>query len=168
MPPLVLIEGPVGAGKSTYAAALAADIGGVHIALDEWFARLFSPDRPGADVVPWYVERKARLLDHIWRHAQSLHAAGATPILELGLVQRQSRDDVYQRARDAGIELGIYVLDASRDVRRERVARRNAERDPTFSMVVPESIFELASNRWQGPDDSEIADNRSVLISTDP
>ena len=94
-------------------------------------------------------------------------APGATPILELGLVQRQSRDDVYQRARDAGIELRIHVLDAARDVRRERVARRNVEKGPTFSMVVPESIFELASNMWQGPDDTEIAEHRIELISTD-
>jgi predicted kinase len=113
------------------------------------------------------VGRKARLLDHIWRHAQSLLSTAATPILELGLVQRQSRDAVYQRARDAGIELRIYVLYASREVRRERVARRNAEKGPTFSMVVPESIFELASNMWQAPDDAEIADHRIELISTD-
>jgi predicted kinase len=162
-----LIEGPVGAGKSTYSMALAARIGGVHMALDEWFAKLFSPDRPAAHVVPWYVERKARLLDHIWRHTQSLLVAGATPILELGLVQRQSREDFYRRARDAGVELQIHVLDASRELRRERVARRNVEKGPTFSMVVPDAIFEIASDMWQAPDDIEIAEHRIELISTD-
>lgn len=60
-----LIEGPVGAGKSTFGATLAASSNGVHIPLDEWFATLFSPDRPGGDFVPWYVERKERLLDLI-------------------------------------------------------------------------------------------------------
>ena len=45
MPTVHLIEGPVGAGKSTYASALARRTNGVHIALDEWFAALFSPDR---------------------------------------------------------------------------------------------------------------------------
>ncbi|MFY0665511.1 MAG: AAA family ATPase [Natronospirillum sp.] len=61
MPDTYLIEGPVGSGKSTYAMALASRTQGIHIALDEWFASLFSPDRPSGDVIPWYMERKARL-----------------------------------------------------------------------------------------------------------
>jgi predicted kinase len=93
MPKIHLVEGPVGAGKSTYCTALAKRTGGVHIALDEWFVRLFSPDRPSTDVVLWYMQRKERLLDHIWTHALALLAAEVTPILELGLVQRQSRTD---------------------------------------------------------------------------
>ena len=162
-----LIEGPVGAGKSTYAAALATRVGGIHIALDEWFARLFSPDRPSADVMTWYAARKERLARHIWAHAQVLLKAGATPILELGLIQQESRRAFYEQAQAAGIELRVYVLEASREVRRERVARRNAEKGPTFSMIVPDGIFELASDLWQSPDPSEIEDHRIKVISTE-
>ena len=122
-----LIEGPVGAGKSTFAASLATRIGGVHIALDEWFSRLFSADRPGTDVMPWYIERKARLLDHIWNHAQALLACGLPPVLELGLVQRHSREAFYTRAREAHVELALYLLVASRETRRERVAEERRE-----------------------------------------
>ncbi|MEQ1596032.1 MAG: ATP-binding protein [Casimicrobium sp.] len=167
-PQIHLVEGPVGAGKSTYCMSLATRRSGVHIALDEWFARLFSPDRPTSDVVPWYLHRKERLLNHIWSHAQSLVASGASPILELGLVQRQSREEFYQRARDAGIELKVYVLEASREVRRKRVQRRNVEKGVTFSMVVPERIFEIASDMWQSPDEVEMSENRIELISTEP
>lgn len=167
MPQLHLIEGPVGAGKSTYAADLAIRIVGIHIALDEWFVRLFSPDRPNADVMPWYMERKERLADHIWSHAQVLLKSGAKPILELGLVQQRSREAFYQRAQAAGIELQVHVLEASREVRRERVARRNIEKGPTFSMLVPEPIFELASDVWQSPDAAEIAQHRIEVIFTD-
>jgi len=162
-----LIEGPVGAGKSTYCASQAKRIGAVHIALDEWFFRLFTPDRPGTDVVRWYMQRKARLVDLIWNHALALAASGATPILELGLVQRQSRADIYRRAREAGVALRVCVLEASRDLRRERVARRNEEKGPTFSMVVSEAIFEMASDMWERPDDTEIEENRIELISTE-
>jgi len=161
-----LVEGPVGAGKSTYCKALAERTGGVHIALDEWFVRLFSPDRPDSDVALWYVQRKARLLDHIWQHSLVLLAAGATPILELGLLTRQSRSDFYRRARDAGFELQVHVLEAPRELRRARVARRNAEKGPTFSMVVPEAFFEMASDMWEDPDDIEIQENRIELISS--
>lgn len=162
-----LVEGPVGAGKSTYAAALATRLGGVHIALDDWFARLFSPDRPDADVMAWYAVRKERLAQHIWAHAQVLLKAGAKPILELGLVQQTSRQAFYDQARAAGIELKIFVLEASREARRERVARRNAEKGPTFSMVVPDAIFEFASDMWQEPDPIEIEEHRIEVISTE-
>lgn len=167
MPQIHLVEGPVGAGKSTYCAELAQRTGGVHIALDAWFSQLFSPDRPSTDVVLWYLERKARLLDHIWNHALALLASGATPILELGLVQRQSRMAFYQRAIDAHAELKVFVLNASRDLRRERVARRNEEKGPTFSMIVPPAVFEVASDMWECPDDTEIEENRIELISTE-
>jgi predicted kinase len=168
MPNIYLIEGPVGAGKSTHAAALAKRIGGVHMALDAWFATLFSLDRPDNDVVSWYVERKARLIDHMWNHALSLLAMGVTPILELGLVQRKNRESFYQRARDAGVELQIVVLDVPREVRRERVARRNVEKGPTFSMVVTEHIFEIASDMWQCPDAAEIKAQRIEMLATPP
>ncbi len=167
MPKIHLIEGPVGAGKSTFAAALALRIGGVHIALDEWFAKLFSPDRPATDVMPWYIEHKARLVDHIWNHAQALLACGVPPVLELGLVQRHSREDFYQRIREAGVELAPYLLLASRDVRRERVMRRNVEQGATFSMVVPAPFFEMASDVWEAPDDLEIAEQGFEVISTE-
>lgn len=162
-----LVEGPVGAGKSTYAGALARRIGGVHIALDAWFARLFSPDRPHAGVMPWYVERKERLVQHIWAHAQALLASGAIPILELGLVQQRSREAFYEMARAADVELRIHVLEASREIRRARVARRNIEQGPTFSMLVPDQIFELASDMWQRPNAAEIAEHRIEMLSTE-
>lgn len=162
-----LIEGPVGAGKSTFASSLATRVGGIHIALDEWFARLFSPDRPDTDLVPWYIERKARLTDHIWNHARALLARGVTPVLELGLVERRSREDVYMRARDAKVELAVHLLVASREVRRDRVMRRNVEKGPTFSMVVPAAFFEMASDAWEEPDELEIAEHRIERISTE-
>ena len=167
MPLIHLVEGPVGAGKSTYAAALATRVGGVHIALDEWFATLFSPDRPDTDAMAWYVVRKERLAMHIWTHAQALVASGAVPILELGLIQQASRRSFYDQVRAAGIELEVVVLEASREVRWERVARRNIDKGPTFAMVVPDAIFDLASDMWQSPDAVEIEEQHIEVISTD-
>ena len=46
MPKVHLVEGPVGAGKSTYSSTLVLRTNGVHVALDEWFVALSSPDRP--------------------------------------------------------------------------------------------------------------------------
>ncbi|MBX3656433.1 MAG: AAA family ATPase [Ramlibacter sp.] len=155
MPKIYLIEGPVGAGKSTHAAALARQCDGVHIALDEWFAALFSPDRPSTEVIPWYVRRKERLIDLIWAHSQRILASGRDAILELGLIQRDGRVEFCRRVRDAGHDLVMHVLDAPLEVRRERVQRRNTEQGATFSMVVPDHVFEMASQLWEPPDEME-------------
>lgn len=150
-----LIEGPVGAGKSTFGAALAASSNGVHIPLDEWFATLFSPDRPGGDFVPWYVERKERLLGLIWNHSRRILASGRDVVLELGLIQQQPRIQFCRMITNEGFPPHIHVLDAPLEIRRARVQRRNEERGPTFSMVVPDHVFEMASKLWESPDELE-------------
>ncbi|WP_334191135.1 AAA family ATPase [Noviherbaspirillum sp.] len=159
MPKVYLIEGPVGAGKSTYASALAQRTQGIHIALDDWFVALFSPDRPADHFVPsWYIERKARLLDLIWNHSRRILASGADAILELGLIQRQARSEFCSRVVEEGFDLQLHILDAPLDVRRERVRRRNTEKGATFAMVVPDHVFEMASTLWEAPDDAECSD----------
>lgn len=156
MSKVYLIEGPVGAGKSTYARELALRTHGVHFALDAWFATLFSPDRPPGGFSPsWYVERKQRLLEAMWKQARETVASGIDVILELGLVQHQPRRDFCERVQAEGIDLVVHVLDAPVDVRRARVQRRNAERGATFAMVVSDEVFELANRAWEPPDDLE-------------
>jgi len=166
MSPIYLIEGPVGAGKSTYAQSLATQLRGTHIALDEWFSKLFSPDRPSEDFIIWYLQRKDRLLDVIWHHAIAMSKANQVPVLELGLIQRQARYDLYGKAQEIGATLKLHVLDAPLEVRRQRVKQRNEQRGSTFSMVVPDHIFELASSMWEAPDHDEIADFHATVITT--
>lgn len=165
MPRVHLVEGPVGAGKSTYSSKLALRTNGVHVALDEWFAALFSPDRPGSDFVPWYIQRKERLLAMIWSHSRRVLASGADVILELGLIQRQSRLTFGRQVQGEGFELVVHVLDAPLDVRRERIRRRNSEKGSTFAMVVPDHVFEMASRLWEAPDDVECSEYAIEFVS---
>jgi predicted kinase len=161
-----LIEGPVGAGKSTYASALAQRAQGVHIALDEWFAVLFSPDRPAGDFSPvWYVERKERVLGLIWNHSRRILATGTEVVLELGLIQRRARTAFCDSVLADGFDLLVHVLDAPIEIRRERVRRRNAERGSTFSMIVPDDIFDFVSSLWEPPDDLERSDYRFHFVA---
>jgi predicted kinase len=156
MPKVYLIEGPVGAGKSTYAASLALQTRAVHIAIDEWFAVLFSPDRPVGEFAPaWYIERKQRLLEVVWNHSRRILASGSDALLELGLIQRLPRIDFCRRVQAEGFDLVVHVLDAPYEVRRARVQRRNTEKGETFAMVVPDRVFEMASELWQAPDEVE-------------
>jgi len=154
---LHLIVGPVGAGKSTFAAELSREHRAVRLTLDEWMTHHFSPDRPDDGVIPWYVERAARCVDQIWRVALAITETGTDVILEIGLLQAQQRTRIYRRADEAGLALAVYVIDAPRELRRARVARRNQERGATFTVVVPPAFFELASDMWEPPDDAERA-----------
>ncbi len=129
---------------------------------------IFSKDRPASDVFPWYHERKQRCLELIWRHAHQLLEADTDVVLELGLIQRQGRMAFCARARDQGFSLRVHVLDAPREQRRERVRRRNVEQGVTFSMVVPDAIFEMASDLWQAPDEFECAELDVVFIPSAP
>lgn len=164
---LHLILGPVGAGKSTLALQLCRDHRAVRLNLDEWMAVLFSEDRPDAGAMDWYIERTNRCIDQIWTLSARIIDAGTDVVLEIGLIQRGRREQFYRRVDGAGYDLNIYVLDAHRDVRRERVERRNQDRGATFSMVVPDHIFDLASDMWESPDEVECRGRHVQLIRTD-
>ncbi|NMV36417.1 AAA family ATPase [Ralstonia insidiosa] len=166
MPTIHLVEGPVGAGKTTYVASLRQQYHAPSLILDAWFAKLFSPDRPAEGLLSWYVERKERCLSQIWATACDILEAGHDVILELGLVEKASRQHFYARVEDTGYPLTIHVLDAPRDVRRERVRTRNREKGATFAMEVPDAFFEMASDRWEPLDDLELELYDVRLITT--
>ncbi len=160
-----LVEGPVGAGKSTFAARLSADHAAPHLDLDEWMVTLFSPDRPGTGFVAWYSQRKQRCIEQIWHVTCELMRSGTSVVLELGLVQRQAREEFYQRVDASGYELAIYVLDAPEEERRRRVRERNGGAGGTFKMQVTDEIFDIASRAWEPPDPVECAERPIRLIS---
>jgi predicted kinase len=159
---LHLIIGPVGAGKSTFARVLGRQHRAVLLILDDWMAQLYGADeRPKAGRLEWYLERRDRCLEQIWKLTAALCAVGVRVVLEIGLIRRAERAAFYRRVDDAGYELAVYVLDASRSVRRERVMRRNQEQGETFAQIVPLEFFELASDMWEPPDDEEVRE-RSI------
>ena len=153
---LHLIIGPVGAGKSTFARALGQEHRAVLLILDDWMAQLFGADeRPATGRIEWYLERRDRCLEQIWKLTTALCDVGTRVVLEIGLIRRAERDAFYRRVDDAGHALAVYVLDAPRPLRRERVMRRNEEKGETFAQVVPLEFFELASDMWEPPDEEE-------------
>jgi predicted kinase len=161
-----LVIGPVGAGKSTFAFALAREHAAARLTLDDWMATLFSVDRPQAGVMQWYVERTERCMAQIWKVALDLLEIGTNVVLEIGLIQRHAREAFYDRASAHDVDFSIYVLEAPREVRRDRVLRRNAEKGATFSMDVPPEIFELASDLWEPPTEDECAGREVRFVST--
>ncbi|XOV83114.1 MAG: AAA family ATPase [bacterium] len=163
---IFLIEGPVGAGKSTYARHLAERHKALHLNLDEWMVVLFRPDRPEADFLQWYTNRKDRCIEQIWATALKCNQMDIAVVLELGLVQQADRIAFYDRATDAGIDLQVMVLDAPREERMARVQKRNLEQGDTFQMLVSDEIFAIADAAWQAPDDREFQQRCITMIDT--
>ncbi len=99
---IYLVEGPVGAGKSTFSEDLSRKINAPHLNLDSWMANLFRPDRPSIGVMEWYVERKTRCIEQIWATALQILNSDCDVILELGMVQSKSRLAMYERIKKSG------------------------------------------------------------------
>ena len=91
MPTLHIIEGPVGAGKTTYANKLGREVGSPPLVLDSWMATLFQADRPKANLWPWYAERKARCVSQIMQLARCALDHQNNVIIELGLIKADDR-----------------------------------------------------------------------------
>jgi predicted kinase len=163
---IYLIVGPVGAGKSTFVRQLCQNHAALPFTLDEWMAVLFSKDRPDSGVMDWYVERTARCIDQIWRHTERAIDIGIDVVLEIGLIQQNDRERLYERIDTAGYELTIYVLDAHRELRWERVQQRNVQKGETFSMEVSYPVFELANDLWEPLDEAESSGRDVRLIDT--
>lgn len=164
---IYLIEGPVGAGKSTFATQLRIRHPAPRLNLDDWMVTLFRPDRPAVGMRDWYVARKARCIEQIWKVTRELMASNTSVILELGLLYQQSRLEFYERMELEGYSFTVFVLDASRDTRRERVRARNRQKGETFSMEVPDQIFELASDQWESVDELECMGRDIRFVSTE-
>ena len=162
-----LVEGPVGAGKSTFSSQLSKEHRAPRLILDDWMATLFRSDRPATGIVEWYLERKDRCIEQIWKLGCEIMETGSDVILELGLIKKVDRQRMYDRVDAAGYDLKIYVLDAPREVRRDRIQQRNNAKGPTYSMEVSAQIFEMASDLWEPIDDTECGGHEVKFISTE-
>ncbi|HEX8982116.1 MAG TPA: AAA family ATPase [Ktedonobacterales bacterium] len=118
-PRLLLICGLPGAGKTTLAQRLAAEVPAIRLCPDEWMAHL------GIDL---YDEpARERLERMFWLHAQDLLHLGVSVILESGFWLRSDRDEKRLGAHALGAAVELYYLDVPLDERWRRIEQRNAE-----------------------------------------
>lgn len=140
MPMLHIIEGPVGAGKTTYAIDLGYQLGTPPLVLDAWMATLFRADRPEKEFWNWYAERKVRCIAQILSTAKGLLGYGHDAIVELGLLKRHERLELYSQFEATGFAYCVHLIDASRDERLRRVRLRNQTKGATFTMHITDAV----------------------------
>ena len=153
---LHVIFGPCGAGKTTYAHALARREGAVPFVLDEWGARLFGPDVDGPLDFGWMVERLRRCNALIWSTATAVLAAGASVVLDIGAMRRQDRERINQMAQAQGLSAQWHLVDAPQEVRRARIAGRNTAKGETFVAEVTPEMFQILEDLYEAPTPAEL------------
>jgi len=122
MPTIHMICGPVGVGKTTYAAKLAADIGAVRFSIDDWISELFFPDRPMPLTYDWAVERAKRCEARILVVSRDVLALGTDVIWDLGFMESTQRRRILDDVGNWPCAVRLHALEAPTDIRRERGA----------------------------------------------
>ncbi|MGB0386603.1 MAG: AAA family ATPase [Ardenticatenaceae bacterium] len=151
-----LIIGSTGAGKTTYALALAAERGAVRFAVDDWMNTLFFPDSPNELTFEWAMERVTRCEAQIWKIALEVLHAGKEVVLEVSMSTKALRQKQRGIAKQSGYEHQIYYIELDRETRRERVLKRNQEKGKTFSFEVTEEMFDFVEGMFEPPDSDEL------------
>ena len=153
-----LIAGSTGAGKSSYAARLARDLGAMCFGIDDWMQRLFGADRPRDAGFEWYMTRIERCEEQIWRLACELHDRAVPSILDLGLTTRAHRARFLEQAAQAGISARLHYVDVPAERRWQRVEARNRERGATYRLEVTRDMFDFVEGMFEPPIPDETDD----------
>jgi predicted kinase len=158
MPPdLHLISGGTGAGKTTYARVLAAEVGAVRFSIDEWMTNLFWMDSPQPIQFDWTMERIGRCEAMIRDQVHGLVAVGTGAILDLGFTRADHRANFAAFAGDVGMRPVLHLIDIPAEQRWQRVVGRNREKGETWRMDVDRDMFDFMEGQWQQPDAAELA-----------
>ncbi len=156
MAKLILVCGPTGVGKTTYSLSLSKEYGAIRFSIDPWMQTLFSKDMVSLDY-SWVIERVKRCYEQIWEVSEQILALDGNVVLDLGFTTKEQRDMFSNRAKKLGINAEVHYLDAPRDIRKERVIKRNAEKDPSvYAFEVTDMMFNFMEPRFEVPGQEEL------------
>ena len=119
---LIIVCGLPGAGKTTLAKSLEAQLHAVRLSPDEWMDAL--------DIDLWDEPSRARIEALQWILAQKLLKLGLRVIIEWGTWGRLERDTLRLGARALGAEVELHYLEVPSDLLFDRIHRRGMEDPP--------------------------------------
>ena len=100
-PRLIIVCGLPGAGKTTHAKRLVAELGAVRSSPDEWM------DALGIDI--YDEEARARIEALQWELTQDLLRLGQTAVIEWGTWSKAERDMLREAARKLGASVELLL-----------------------------------------------------------
>jgi predicted kinase len=162
-----IVFGPQGAGKSTYASALAGSQQATHFSIDQWMAQLYGPDLPRPLDIRWIFERVERCERQIWTTACQIASTGGDVVLDLGFMKQRNRAKFIELCAQASVRCALHYVTANVDLRRRRVSARNAEKGSTFAFEVTPAMFNFMEKEFEQPSELEL-DGATVLRTDAP
>tara|TARA_R110000823_G_scaffold204601_2_gene335583 strand:- start:3265 stop:3753 length:489 start_codon:yes stop_codon:yes gene_type:complete len=151
-----LIVGNTGSGKTTYSNELKRMTKGIIFSIDKWNNTLFLADKKPTDGLEWFLERIERAEKLIMDLVIQLENSKTDSILDLGLSKFEHREKFRKFGNLNNYQLTIHYLDISKDVRLNRVMKRNAEKGETFEFVVSKENFDFMENWFEEPTEQEM------------
>lgn len=130
IPMLHMLCGKIASGKSTLAAALAAEDGAVLIAEDEWLGALFAGEMSSASD---YVRCAAKLRTVMAPHIASLLNAGVSVVLDFPANTVEQRGWMRGVIDATGAAHLLHLLDAPDELCLARLRARNAAGEHPFA-----------------------------------
>ena len=97
--------------------------------------------------------------------AEAVLAAGASVVLDIGAMRRADRERIRQIAEAKSLSLQWHFVDTPQEVRRARIADRNATKGETFVMEVTPEMFEMLEAIYEPPVPAEL--EGAVLSTSD-
>lgn len=153
-PVLIIVCGLPGAGKTTTAASLAVERGGIRLCPDDWMQAL--------DVSLWDEQFRDRVERLQWELGQELLRAGNVVIIEWGTWGRSERDRLRTEAQLLGARVELVFLDPPIDELWRRIEARGQE-DPPISRADLEQWDMIV----QRPDADELAGYDATMVISD-
>jgi predicted kinase len=153
---LFIVCGPTGVGKTTYSIKLSSKMKAVRFSIDPWMQTLFSKDMTELDF-NWLMERIERCQEQIWEVSEQILSHQGSVVLDLGFTTKDQRGTFIEKGKKIGIDAEVHYLDAPADIRKQRVAKRNSEKDPAvYSFDVTDQMFEFMEPRFECPGEDEL------------
>ena len=151
-----LICGPIGAGKTTFANALAEETSAMLFSIDQWMIQLYGPDAPKNLTPDWYEPRVARCERQIWTLVEQASGKRVASVLDLGFQQKRHREKIIDWSIGSGLTPVLHVMDAPREERWTRVERRNDLGDAESHLRITRPMFDFIESRWAPPTGAEL------------
>ena len=151
-----LIVGNTGSGKTTYSNELKRMTKGIIFSIDKWNNTLFLADKKPTDGLEWFLERIERAEKLIMALVRQLENAKIDSILDLGLSKFEHREKFRKFGNLNNYQLTIHYLDVSKDIRWNRVMKRNGEKGETFEFEVSKENFDFMESWFEKPTEEEM------------
>ena len=160
---IYIVGGLPGAGKTTYSKELAAKTHGIVFSTDVWMSDLYWMDKKPGEDLNWALERILRCETRMIKTASQLAERNFSAVLDVGFVNRVYRDKTYEKLAKYNLDFEIHFLEVDKDVRWQRVQKRNREKGETFSLEVTRDMFDFMEDHFN-PLTSEETDKKILFV----